>query len=318
MRTILFFPFLLIVLTSCNSKSVSEDVNDDGAVKRILVELKQMEEEESFSRLSVVVDENIIYSWQAKDTIGVFPQKGGQVEFPISDADAGKSSAIFDGGAWALRSEHTYSAYYPYNFYNRNVEEIPYSYLGQIRDASEANEWAHLRNYLYFAAPPATVTSGALSFSLSHLGALLKLTMTFPTPATYTALTIYTDAEVLPVKKTVDLTGTALIQKPVYLSDGLTVQLKNVQTTVADEEVTVWIAFPSVSEGSHPLKVVVYDEDGFAYTSDIKKNTGEAAYASFTANKWQRRFAVPTLDESFNVKIGDWEDDGIDNGGTAE
>ena len=32
----------------------------------------------------------------------------------------------------------------------------------------------------------------------------------------------------------------------------------------------------------------------------------------------KRRFAIPTLDESFNVKIGDWEDDGIDNGGTAE
>ena len=298
---------LMLSFCSCGSNETVEPQEQNG-VEKILVKIEQMEREEPLSRLTVT--ENVsAYLWEVNDTIGVFPVQGGQVEFPISNEDAGKSSAMFDGGAWALRPSHTYAAYYPFNFYNRDVTQIPVSYLGQIRNGNNENERTHLRNYMFFAAPPATVENGQLSFSLSHMGNVLILHLTMPVATTYTSATIYTDAEVIPVEKTINLQDASLTQTTTMLSDHLTIGLENITTTTEDEEVTLWVAFPSMSASDHTLKVVVYDTTGVAYTADITRNDYTTlATAKFSANGYQNRYASPTLNSGFNIGIHDWGD----------
>ena len=56
-------------------------------------------------------------AWAKNDTIGIFPSKGGQVEFPIEEG-TGSKQALFDGGDWALKAGRAYAAYYPFNRWN--------------------------------------------------------------------------------------------------------------------------------------------------------------------------------------------------------
>lgn len=312
---LLGIPFLLTSFYSCDQKDIVADSKSE-EVEKVLVTIRQMEAEDIFSRLSA--NENAsTYLWELNDTVGIFPSKGGQVEFPIEGEAAGQSYANFDGGGWALRRGYTYSAYYPYNFYNRNIEAVPISYLGQVFDAHyKKDEREHLRNYLYFASVPTSTEGNSLVFNLNNVGNVLKLTLTFPAPGTYTSITVYTDAPVIPVKKTINLKDGLLTQQVMELSDRLTIDLKNVTTTTANEEVVVYMSFPSVSQGTHPLKLVAYDSQGIAYPSDITKQNGDAAYAQFSVNGFQRRFATPTLKPGFNLNVGGWENDGEDHGGT--
>ena len=314
---LLGIPFLLTSFYSCNQTEIVTDSKSE-EVEKVLVTIGQMEEEDALSRLSA--NENVSqYLWELNDTVGVFPSKGGQVEFPIEGEAAGQSYANFDGGGWALRKGYTYSAYYPYNFYNRNIEAVPISYLGQVYDAHyKKDNREHLRNYLYFASVPASTEENLLVFNLNNVGNVLKLTLTFPDPGTYTSVTVYTDAPVIPVKKTINLKDGVLTQKAIELSHSLTIGLKNVTTTIANEEVVVYMSFPSVSQGTYPIKLVAYDSQGFPYLSDITKSDGTTAYAQFSVNGFQRRFATPTLKPGFNLNVGGWGNNGEDHGGGAQ
>ena len=80
---------------------------------------------ETGTRSSVVINNaGVNFLWEATDTVGIFPDKGSQAEFAM-DEGAGMQTATFNGGGWALKAASTYAAYYPYNFYNRNLKAIP-------------------------------------------------------------------------------------------------------------------------------------------------------------------------------------------------
>lgn len=314
---LLGIPFLLASLYSCGPfELVTEPPSEE--IEKVLITIEQMKDEDTLSRLSIN-EKASTYLWELNDTVGVFSSDGEQMDFPIEAAAAGQSYANFDGGRWALMKGDTYSAYYPYYSHNRNIDAVPVSYLGQVFDARyQKNEWEHLRNYLFLAAAPTSNEGNSLEFNLHNMGNVMKLTLTFPAPGTYTSVTVYTDAPVIPVRKTVNLKQGALTQTPVELSDRLTIDLKNVTTTTANEEVVVYVSFPAISQGTYPIKLVAYDSQGFAYTSTITKQNGDVAYAQFSVNGYQRRFATPTLKVGFNLTIGDWGNNGEDNGGSVQ
>lgn len=308
--------FLLFVFYACDSGESIDDNMNDNMVKRISLSIEPIEFEESHSRLSV--SESIEYEWQVEDTIGVFPRQGGQVEFIIEEEDVGKDLAQFDGGGWYLKKYHSFSAYYPFNFYNRNVKEVPISYLGQVYDGNASDKRSHLRNYLFFASTPTIAIDTLLNFNIKHQGNIMKLVLKMPLPKKYTSLSVFTDEEVLPVQKTIDLTDEELPHTTVKLSNRLMVKLNNVETTVPDEEMEVWIAFPySQPVGEHPLKVVVMDEEGNAYVGNVVRYDDKTtpANASFSRNMNQERYAAPVLDPNFKLDVTtvtpkEWEDGG--------
>lgn len=308
---------LMFIICSCSSQGTMEEA-DNEYVEKVYVRMDPLEEEvESSSRVvPEKVGTQLSYPWELNDTLGIFPSKGGQVEFVISEKDAGKTTAAFDGGGWALRNSYTYSAYYPFNFYNRNSKAIPFSYIGQVQTGN--NNRSHLRNYYVSTAAPTIVENNQLFFNLVHVGSILNLKLIMSEPNTYSSVTVFTEGKVIPIKKTVNLQDNELTQTVIEYSDRVSIGLKNIKTTSANDTIHVWMAFPSMAQSSYPLKVAVYDSEGFPYVANITKLNGDQAYASFTKHKWQERKAHPVLKEGFNINVGGWGNNNEDYGGSAQ
>lgn len=319
---ILFINILvsLVVLCSCNSSNSPEIMQEDNNVKEVRVRFIPMVDEDTQSRIALQ-ESGLTFFWEKNDTLGIFPSRGGQVEFPIKEEYIGTDRADFDGGGWALKLDASYSAYYPFNFYNRNLAAIPHSYVGQIKDGNVAEERAHLSRYIFGASVPTMPKENnkLLSFDLMHVGTSMKLTLNMPEANSYDSLTVYTDAKILPIKKTINLQDGSLTQTPVEYSDRLTVGLKNVSTVTPNEELVIWVVFPSVKEPSHELKVVVYGSNKATYTGSLyKKNndgTTTPAMASCTAGNFQRRYATLEYNPNFTLGVTSITPEQWQNGG---
>ena len=290
---------LLVGFSSC----VAENSDLGQEIMEVSMEIKEVELDGAESRLAYETSTKQ-YLWEANDTLGVFPDAGGQVEFPINSDNVGTTYAKFDGGGWALRSNHTYSAYYPFNFYNRNAKAIPVSYMGQVQDGN--NSGAHMGDYLFLASAPMKAVDGALDFSLGHLANITELALTMPVPATYTSLSVYTDSEIFPVNVTYNLHSSDLKQTNVKYANHLSLGLKNITTTSANQVVTVWIVFPVVADTSKALKVVVTDANGRLYAADVCTTAGGRATVYFNRNKKRTLKASPVLTDGSISTVEGW------------
>ena len=293
---------LIIVLSSCSVDKINND-SLYPEIKQISVNIEEMIEEGTGSR--VIRDDEGQFVWETNDTLGIFPSKGGQVEFPIEASYVGSSSAVFDGGGWALKSKYTYSAYCPFNFYNRNVKAVPFSYMNQVYDGkgTEVN-----MSHLFMAAPPSIAENNSLTFKMKHLGTVTELKLTMPEPATYTSLEIYTSDKIFPVEVTFDLSSADLLQSNVKYSDRYSIKLENITTTVKDEHVTVWFTTPVVVDTEKTLKVMVEDEAGNLYSDDIRgSSSGNIAVVNFPRATKRTLKASPVLSNTSNTVTGSIE-----------
>ena len=306
--------FLGFVLTmcSCNPTGTMEEQHD--VTKQVSFTLTPIECEDVQSRISMDASAN--YSWEKNDIVGIFPTKGGQVDFSIPEEQVGKPTIKFDGGGWSLKSGQFYYAYAPFNFYNSNRKSIPFSYLGQEQDGNVEDHRKHISNYLFFASIPAKREDEALTLQFGHVGAVLNVSLTLPVATTYASMTIFTTngAKVLPVKKEFNLETTEINGSVVSIdetvteySDRLTLNLKNVTTSEPNEVVDLCMAFPSFSADGVYLGVVVYDIFGFKYSANLLRvDDGTHAKAIFSRNRYQKRKASPVLDENFNFGKNNW------------
>lgn len=294
---------LLVGLSSC----VAENTDLGEEIMEVSIDIKEIEQDGMESRLAFE-SSSIKYLWELGDTLGVFPNVGGQVEFPIKSNSVGTTYAKFDGGGWALRSNYSYSAYYPYNFYNRNAKAVQVSYLGQVQDGN--NSVAHMGDYIFLAAAPSTAKDGALDFSLGHLANIIQITLTMPVAATYTSLSVYTDSEIFPVNVTYNLHSSDLKQTNVKYANHLSMGLKNITTTTANQVVTVWMVFPVVSDKSKALKVVVTDANGRLYAANVYTSTNNVATVNFNRNKARTLKASPVLTDGSISTVEGWINNG--------
>jgi len=310
MKKILFL--FLVGLCSC-SQNQSLDEISDSEVKSVQVSIIPSENEID-SRLNVT--SQLKYLWESNDTIGIFPNKGGQVEFPVTEESVGTTKANFNGGGWALKSGFNYSAYYPYNFYNRNAAKIPFSYEGQVLQGSENR--VHLSKYALMIANPTAVENGALTFSMGHVGCILYLKLTLPEAKTYASLELYADSKIIPVKKIYNILETGAPEEVVAYNNHLSVGLNNITTTAANEVVGLWIAFPVMNVEGKTLKAVVKDSQGYVYVGDIIRTNDTTFSLELARNKAYAVKASPVLSDGFTGGIEDWQNDGQDYGGTAQ
>lgn len=290
---------LLVGFSSC----VAENTDWGQEIMEVSMEIKEVELDGIESRLIPEINLGK-YLWEANDTLGVFPDAGGQVEFPINSNNVGTTYAKFDGGGWALRSNHTYSAYYPFNFYNRNAKAIPVSYLGQVQDGN--NSVAHMGDYLFLASAPMKAVNGVLDFSLGHLANIIEVALTMPVAATYTSLSVYTDSEIFPVNVTYNLHSSDLKQTNVKYANYLSMGLKNITTTSANQVVTVWMVFPVSSDKTKTLKVVVTDANGRLYAANVFTSSDNVATVNFNRNKKRTLKASPVLTDGSISTVEGW------------
>ena len=127
------------------------------------------------TNLTISDTEGAVFSWKAGDIVGICPDVGTQVRFPIiENTGANTNQAKFTGGGWAVKGAHTYMAYYPFiSDMELDKTAIPVDYTGQVQAGSGTT--GHLSNFDYMAAAASAPSDGEIMFDFKHLGALLVI-----------------------------------------------------------------------------------------------------------------------------------------------
>lgn len=228
---------------------------------------------ENASRTSYTVDGNgFHFQWTDGDALGIYPVGGDQVKFPISKSD-GASTATFDGGAWKLRSEYQYAAYYPFSASNYTISEraLPVSYTGQIQNNNGST--AHLGAYDYLACAATTPDAkGGVDLTMKHLGAFVRLQLTMPRADKYSSVDLESDGAKFVTAGTVDLTAAEPTIIPTETSSTYTINLSNVETTEMNQVITVYTIVAPTNLSTSNIKVTV---NGVAQTTYVQTVTGK-------------------------------------------
>lgn len=261
MKRMSFLPMravvLLLAFTAC-----SEELTEvpSSTLKQIVMTAADFETEDGSRTNFQITSAGAEFSWAANDTVGIFPNEGAQAYFPMTSG-AGTKSANFTGGGWALKDASTYAAYYPFigNFYlNKNA--IPIDFTGQVQTGDDST--AHLGAYDYMAAIPATPKNGNVSFAFKHLGALVQLKLTVPQATTLNSVTLTTENDAFAVNGTVDVMASASSITSVTSAKEVTLELKELATTEANQVVTLYMMLPPVDLSAKTLKAVVNTSNG--------------------------------------------------------
>lgn len=248
----------VLAVIACSEDSFVENMPiNDGDVKEICITGKDFELDGA-TRSSVTISEKgASFTWDEDDVIGIFPNTGDQVSFAM-DHGAGTQTATFSGGGWALKSSATYAAYYPHVYENRDLTNIPVSYLGQTQN--DNNNTDHIGAYDFMAASVATPSNGTVAFDMQHLGCLVQLKITVPEPSTLSKVVLTSSTEFTETG-IIDLTAETPSIVAKTQSNTLEITLNNVSTTTANENVTVYFMTSPVDLTDSRLAATIHFAD---------------------------------------------------------
>lgn len=250
----------LFVVMSCSEESFMNNtlILDGEKIKDVFFTGMDFQYGEETRSTVLITEKGASFLWNENDTIGIFPSKGDQVSFAVVQG-AGTQTAKFSGGGWALKSSSTYAAYYPYDFYNRNLTKIPISYRGQAQKGNANTE--HIGTYDFMAASMSTPSGGAVSFDMKHLGCLIQLTINVPQPTTLNKVTLVSNGEFIQ-DGALDLTAENIKIIPISVANTFEIYLRDIRTTIANEEVVIYFMIPPTDLSTKSLKAQIATDSG--------------------------------------------------------
>ena len=316
MKTTAILSFLFVSCLSFASCSDADEqpIEQEKYVKEIIAYIYDFEEDadsESTRTSYIFGDQGCSASWTLGDTLGIYPIGGDQVAFPISDG-AGSNTAVFDGGAWALRSEYQYASYFPYDADNYKVSEkmIPVSYVNQTQE--ENNSTTHFSNYDFLAAPPVQPSqNGSVNLGFKRLGAFLKVVMTMPKAGTYTRLTLTSSKGNFVTEGTVDLSAASPSITPTKLSNTVSIKLNDIKVTSDDLTLIVNMMIAPVDLTGSTITIKVMDSEGLIYTNNENHWTRTKPFEANGSVKVSRNLSLSTS-EGAQLGVSNWETDGTE------
>ena len=166
--------------------------------------------------------------WVEGDSVGIYPDdKGDQLSFRINEG--GSKTCTFDGGGWAMKSS-SYTAYSPFNrsYYYKEKDALPISMLGQVQNGNDNAD--HLGAYDIQIAKGEKPEVGSLLFQFERHVALARIEITAPRAATWTYVTLESDAS-FTTKAKMNLALETTSVTPTTTSKSVTLNLENVSTT---------------------------------------------------------------------------------------
>lgn len=257
---------LLVACSDLNEMDFHEKTDDGNLVERVIFEVPEIrflgEDEVTRSSINQEGDGAIHFTWEATDTVGIYPQKGSQVYFEMVDG-VGTNNASFDGGGWALRQNTSYSCYYPFVCdmkLNRNA--IPVSFANQ-----EQTGVSNFNGFRYCLASKGTSSSsGSLQFSFTILNTIIRVKAIGLPAGTYSKLTITIDEPLFVQQGTFSLDDMSIMGKT--YSNTLEVSLKDFKLTEASTEqnpVLFYLSSAPVDLRGHEITIRAYSEDGSIY-----------------------------------------------------
>ena len=270
----------LSALVACGEDAAMEDslnLSNGKMLESISITGKDFQTETG-TRSSVVINNaGVNFLWEAGDVVGIFPNTGDQVSFAM-DEGAGMQTATFNGGGWALKASSTYAAYYPHDFYNRDLTAIPVSYEGQRQDGNAST--AHLGAYDFMAASVTTPSNGAVAFQMQHMGCLVMLQTDLGEAKTLTSVALKANAEAFIMSGTMDLTDVNSGVTATSTKSNLTIALSNF--TVDENEIcTIYFMMAPTNLLGETLEITLSDEDCAYIKFDVagKNFVAGTAYA---------------------------------------
>ena len=216
--------------------------------------------------------------WVAGDSIGIYPDAGGdQLSFRINEG--GSKTCTFDGGGWAMKSS-SYTAYSPFDrsFYYQDKEALPISMTGQTQNGNDNAD--HLGAYDIQIAKGEKPKDGNLVFSFSRYVALARIEITAPKAATWTSVTLESDASFTTSAK-MNLALETPTVTPTATSNSVTLKLENVSTTSDNLSVIAYMMLLPVDLTGKTLTVTLTDSEGETYPSEATVANDKT---NFTAN----------------------------------
>ena len=250
----------LLSLASCTDEVQELAGEQSQALKQIVMTTQDFQPEADSRTVYQIADGAVKCTWAENDTVGVFPDKGGQVYFPMISG-AGTKNASFDGEGWALKDGRTYGAYYPFIadiLLDRNA--VPVSYTGQKQVGNSS--MAHLGDYDYMVAAPTAPEYGSAQFMFKHLSALIQLKITVPQPATLTSVKLVTENNLFFVEGEVDLMETTPSIAPITPANEIELALQDISTTQANQEVMLYMMIPPTNLRAQTLKAIFQTDKG--------------------------------------------------------
>ena len=216
--------------------------------------------------------------WVAGDSIGIYPDaRGDQLSFRINEG--GSKTCTFDGGGWAMKSS-SYTAYSPFDrsFYYQDKEALPISMTGQTQNGNDNAD--HLGAYDIQIAKGEKPQDGNLVFSFSRYVALARIEITAPKAATWTSVTLESDASFTTSAK-MNLALETPTVTPTATSNSVTLKLENVSTTSDNLSVIAYMMLLPVDLTGKTLTVTLTDSEGETYPSEATVANNKT---NFTAN----------------------------------
>ncbi len=305
-----FLPLLSLAsicfVFSC-AKEVSLDENtSSGVIDHITVNLPSPGEMDT--RSTFVIDNTGVHVlWAENDTVGIFPSSGDQVSFPMISG-AGSNSANFDGGSWGLKDNNTYSAYYPFSrkYYSASHNAVRLTWEGQIQSGN--NDGSHLGAFDYLASGASAPRGQYLTINFVRLGAIACFKVSAPEPGTYTKAIIKTDADLV-LEADMDVTGESPVVTPVKTAHEMTLGLKNITTSSANEVVTLYMMMYPVDFTGHTISITLVGEEESTYAYLPEKNmvAGKPYMMNASANLRAISFKDPIVDR---ICVSNWDQNG--------
>lgn len=250
--------FSMIALASCTVEPLDVQGEVSGDFEKVIIrahDLVWADSPATKTSLTISDTDGAVFSWAAGDIVGIYPDVGTQVRFPIVEG-LGENTQVakFTGGGWAVKGAHQYMAYYPFiPDMDLDKTAIPVDYTGQVQDGN-ANT-SHLSPFDYMAAAASAPSDGEISFDFKHLGALLMLNLTVPKVGEYTTLTLTCHEVPFVTKGTIDITATTPEITPTDWSNEFVIHLNNLTTTQANENVIIYTMIPPVDMSGQTITV---------------------------------------------------------------
>ena len=281
MKTIkhLLFLCFLSVLVACSEDTfipqseISPNSNGN-SVDLISMVVPDIEMDDAATRSKLIDDgTGLKFAWQENDAIGIVPMSGNPLRFPINADNAGKSTAIFDGGGWALRTDMKYAAFFPINEKNQgtDIKHIAIDYAGQTQ--------GNYMKYDFLATGAVKPSDGQVTFNMKRLSAILKISISMPAGSTAHYGTLIAPEEAFGVKGVLDLSG----NEPVYTPEGRT---KFINTDLGLEKTStsawtyeVYMMVPPTDLSGKTLTFRLTSDAGYAYEATLQGKRFEAGKA---------------------------------------
>lgn len=281
---------LLLALLPCMGACTVEDIFNqdivigDSEITEIEAIATGFDISDLNTRTTITMGSNSINPvWAVNDTIGIYPTEGDQLSFPIVDG-VGTSKCVFNGGGWALKTSTAYTAYSPFNrnYYYKNSNELPVSMLGQKQVGN--NNSSHLGAYDIQIAKGTTPSSGKISFTFAHQVAIVRLDLTAPREAEWSAIVLESDAFFTTEAK-MNLAIANPTLTTVKTSNSIRLDLENVATTSSNMDITAYMMMLPIDLTDKNLVIKLIDNEGIEYVATATITNSNHNFAASSA-RW--------------------------------